>query len=53
MTMEKLVVGDFLSWRSFAEYAERHYLGLLDELSEMNLSVLTREILFVFCMTTW
>lgn len=32
--MEKLVVGDFLSWRSFAEYAERHYLGLLDELSE-------------------
>ena len=32
--MEKLVVGDFFSWRSFAEYAEWHYLGLLDELSE-------------------
>lgn len=32
--MDKLIVGNFFSWRSFAEYAERHYLGLLDELSK-------------------
>lgn len=52
--MEKFVVGDFLSWRSFAQNMWKVIISVcLTNFPKMNLSVLTRGTLFIFCMTTW
>lgn len=33
MKDKKLIFGDFTSWKAFSEYAEIHYLPLLDRLT--------------------